>query len=780
MNTNTEVSTFSRIPRTLPVLHVDNIVMFPYIILPLIVSDELSKQVIDFALSNDRLLGLFLTKEQSEKDPIKIYDHGTAVSIIKMFRTPEGSISLLLQGVSRIKVETITQSEPFIKVEVEIIPESADENAGLTALKNISIELLGKLISESEEMNKEFVYGLKNIKQASRVADLIAGNLNFTIEEKQQILETIELEKRFKKLNGFLANLIKQLRIENTIRNRIQLEMDEDQRRYYLREQLDAIKKELGETDEVDQEIDKWERLIDEKDLPDYVKDEAEEELNRMKMMSPASSEYAVSRNYMEWLINIPWKIYSEDQLDLKRIETVLAGDHYGLETAKERIIEYIAVKKLRNKLKGPILCFVGPPGVGKTSLGKSVASSLNRKFIRLSLGGIHDEAEIRGHRKTYIGAMPGKIITEIKRCGTANPVFMLDEIDKLGRDFRGDPASALLEVLDPEQNNSFVDNYINLPFDLSEVMFITTANGLDTVPMALRDRMEIIEFSSYIEEEKITIAQKYLIPKEAENNGVNGKNVIIRKSALEEIIRYYVRESGVRNLQRNIGTIMRKVARKVAEGDTGKITVTDKNVKIFLKKRKHSIEMANRVPEIGVVTGLAWTIFGGEILFCETTLLPGKGKFVLTGLLGEVMQESAKLAYSLIKAKHKEFGIDPALFENRDLHIHLPAGAVPKDGPSAGVTLTTSLVSAFTQKKVKHNVAMTGEITLLGKVLPIGGVREKFLAAKRAGVKKVILPYENQDSYEEIPEKVKGGVDVMFVKDIQEILQEVLIGESD
>jgi ATP-dependent Lon protease len=763
----------SRIPRTLAVIHVNNIVMYPFIMIPLVVSDESLKRVIDYALGSDKLLGFFLSRDDGDSE---IQEYGTAVSILRMLRNNDGSISLLLQGVSRIKVEKIVQRQPYIMVEVAAIPEERDESPEILALRKVSIELLEKISEENPELNRELVFGLRNIKQSSRVADIIAGNVNFPVEQKQELLETSTLKTRYQKLNRFLAEMIRQTRLENRIRRNIQLEMDEDQRRYYLHEQLDAIRKELGETDEVDQEIDKWRKAIEKADLPDYVEETAKEELERLSMMSPASSEYSVVRNYLEWLVLIPWKTYSKDRLDLKRIEKILTDDHYGLEKPKERILEFIAVKKLKGTLKGPILCFVGPPGVGKTSLGRSIARAMNRQFIRLSLGGIHDEAEIRGHRRTYIGALPGKILNEIKRCGKANPVFMLDEIDKVGRDFRGDPSSALLEVLDPEQNSTFMDNYINLPYDLSEVLFITTANGLDTIPAPLRDRMEIIEFSSYLESEKIEIARHYLVPREIDNNGLKKSNVKVELSALQELCRYYVRESGVRGLQRRIGEIMRKIARKAAEGNTDKIRITETTVKDYLGRRKYSSEIAKRQPEVGIATGLAWTIFGGEILFCEATMLPGKGKLVLTGLLGEVMKESARIALSFLKANYEKYGFNVADFDTHDIHIHLPSGAVPKDGPSAGVTLTTTLASLLTGRKIRHDFAMTGEITLQGKVLPVGGIREKVLGAKRAGITKVFLPEENRDEFEEIPPAIRADIDPVFVEHIDTIFSQVLL----
>jgi len=751
--------------------------MFPYLMIPLVISDDSLKKVIDYALSNDKLLGFFLSAEAGEQqNEVNIHTVGTAVSILRMLRNQDGTISLLLQGVTRIKVDRITQREPFIMVEVEAVPEVTGETPKVAALRNIAIELLEKTIIESSDLSKDIVYGLKNIKQSGRVADIIAGNVPIEMYQKQEILETIDLVKRYEKLNQHLAELIKQIRLENSIRNNIQLEMDEDQRRYYLREQLAAIKRELGDSDDLDQEIDNWRNKIIDADLPEYVEAEALEELERLAMMSPASSEYSVVRNYLDWLVSVPWNKFTKDRLNLKKNEEILEADHYGLEKIKERVLEFIAVKKLNKKIKGPILCFVGPPGVGKTSLGKSVARALNRKFVRISLGGIHDEAEIRGHRRTYIGAMPGKIISEIKRAGKANPLFMLDEVDKIGRDFRGDPASALLEVLDPEQNSEFVDNYLNLKFDLSEVMFITTANTLDTIPPALKDRMEVLEFNSYVEEEKVHIARRYLVSKETKNNGLTGKNVRFMDSAIREIIRFYVREAGVRNLQRMIASIMRKVARKIAAGENKQYVITSKNVKDYLGRRKFSMELAGKKPEIGIVTGLAWTPYGGEILFCEATTFPGKSNLLLTGLLGEVMKESANIALSYIKSNYKEFGIKPEVFEKSDFHIHLPAGAIPKDGPSAGVTLTTAIVSLLTGRKVRPDIAMTGEITLKGKVLPIGGLKEKLLAAKRAGISKVILPAENCEAYEDLAKDTISDIEVTFVKDYSEILELVMV----
>ncbi len=770
----------TKIPRTLPVLHMSNVVMFPYLLMPLVVSDEESKLVIDYALANDKLMAFFLDQEKDDTGITELANFGTAVTILRMLRNQDGSISMLLQGSTRIKLQKIVQKNPFIMVDVEAIPEQFEEDTEIQAYRTVALELLEKIAQESNILNREMITGLSNIKQAGRVADIIAGNIDLPISDRQKILETIDLKQRFRYLNNCLAELIKQMKVENHIRSNIQLEMNEDQRRYYLREQMDAIRRELGETDEVSKEIMKWQVLIEQKNLPDYVKETALEELERLATMQPVSSEYSVVRNYLDWIVNLPWREYSKDRLDLKKIERILEKDHYGLKEAKERILEFIAVKKLKGNLKGPILCFVGPPGTGKTSIGKSVARALSRKFIRMSLGGIHDEAEIRGHRRTYIGAMPGKIIMEIKRQGTANPVFMLDEIDKVGRDFRGDPSSALLEVLDPEQNNSFVDNYINLPFDLSEVLFITTANTLDTIPPALRDRMEIIEFTSYLENDKIEIAKHFLIPREKENNGLAKEKITFTKAALQEIIRYYVREAGVRNLQRRIGSISRKIAKEVAMGTHQKWTIKAEDIAKYLGPRKLTLEMANRKPEIGVATGLAWTGFGGEILFCETLRMPGKGNIILTGLLGEVMKESARIAVSYLKANHSVFIIPPKLFETSDIHIHFPSGAVPKDGPSAGLTLTVALASLFTGQKVRHDIAMTGEITLEGKVLAIGGLKEKLLAAKRAGIKRVVIPEENRETLSDFPADILAGMEITYVQEIQEAIRILLIPNTE
>ena len=759
------------IPEELPILKVNNIVIYPMLVMPLVITDENVKKIIDHALNNNKLLGIFLTKKVGNK----INKVGTLVSILKMIRNQEGSLSILLQGISRISYEKIIKENPFPLAKVVKLTELSTSTPKIKALQNISLDLMEKIIEQSNDLTRDMINGLKAIEQPARIADIIAGNSPLSVDSKQKILEAVDVEERFEILIKLLSKTIRELKVENSIRNNLELEMNSSQRKYFLLEQLDAIKKELGlSKDENDEEL-QWTKLINEAGLPEEAEKVAMTELDRMLMLSPESSEYNIIRTYLDWLVGLPWNKYSKERIDLKKIKAILDKDHYGLKRPKERILEFMAVKKLSNHLKGPILCFVGPPGVGKTSIGKSVARAINRKFIRLSLGGMHDESEIRGHRRTYIGAMPGKIINEIKKCGTANPVFMLDEIDKLGKDFRGDPSSALLEILDPEQNDTFMDNYLNVPYDLSDVLFITTANSLSPIPMALRDRMEIISFSSYLEQEKIKIAQQYLVPKVVKNNGLDGKIVKFMKSSLAEIIRYYVREAGVRNLQREIGTVARKVARKFVEGEDKLHIITHDNIVDYLGIRKYSQEIAKRKPEVGIVTGLAWTIYGGEILFCEVTKMHGKGQLILTGRLGQVMKESARIAVTYLKSNMERLHLHEEDFNLNDIHIHLPAGAVPKEGPSAGVTLTTALISMFLNKKVRHDVAMTGEITLLGKVLPIGGVKEKVLAAQRAGITEVILPIQNKEDFDDIEPELREKLKPYFVEKVDEIFDIVL-----
>jgi len=605
--------------------------------------------------------------------------------------------------------------------------------------------------------------------------------LNVPVGEKQEVLEQLNIKKRLERSTIIINKEIQRIELGEMIQSEVQDEISKTQREYFLREQMKTIKKELGE-DESTMEIKELEEKINKSNMTDEARKVAEKELDRLQKIPPASPEYTVSRTYLDWLVELPWNTFTNDNVDVKMAKNILDEDHYGLDKVKDRVIEYLAVRKLKEQIekdsavKGPILCFVGPPGVGKTSMGKSIARAMGRKFIRISLGGMRDEAEIRGHRRTYIGALPGRIVQSIRKSSSSNPIFMLDEIDKVGNDFRGDPSSALLEVLDPEQNSTFSDHYLEVNYDLSKVMFIATANMNDTILPALRDRMEIIEFSSYLENDKIEIAKHYLIPREKDDNGLGNEELSFNKAALQELIRYYVREAGVRNLQRRIGSIFRKIARQVASGTKQKWQIKAEDISKYLGPRKYSLELANRKPEIGVATGLAWTGYGGEMLFCETTRMPGKGIILLTGLLGDVMKESARIAVSYLKANHLAFHINPKDFETNDIHIHFPSGAVPKDGPSAGITLTIALASLFTNQKVRHDIAMTGEITLQGKILAIGGLREKLLAAKRAGIRKVVLPEENRETLSDFPADILDGMDINFVSEISQAMKILLI----
>ncbi len=766
------------LPREIPVVSLENDVVFPYLIMPLLIRKQSLIKLIDDALSKNKIIGCFLAKK-SDKDKLGFYKIGTSAIILKMMRY-DSSVHLLIQGIQRVEVEKVIQKEPYFKARVFPIKESTDVDDEVDAMKNVALDLFKDLINMQGQIPNEVFETLKHLPELSRICDIIAANSNIKTKEKQILLETIPLRERYAKLNRFLSSALKRMRVEIDIKQQVDTDMTDRQREYYLRQQLAAIKKELGESDEVDQEILKWEKAIAKAKLPKHAEKTAREELGRLKMMSPASSEYAVIRNYLEWIVKLPWKKKTKDNLNISRIEKILDDDHYGLKDAKERVVEYIAVKKLKSDMKGPILCFVGPPGTGKTSLGKSIARALGRKFIRISLGGIRDEAEIRGHRRTYIGAMPGRIINEIKRVESRNPVFMLDEVDKIGQDFRGDPASALLEVLDPEQNDSFTDHYLDLAFDLSDVMFITTANTTATIPPPLLDRMEQVEFSSYIEEEKIEIAQIYLVPKQMRENGLSGKYVRLKKSALQEICRYYTSEAGVRNLEREIAKVMRKVARKVASGEKKLNVITKNNIREYLGSQQYIDEIANRQDEIGIATGLAWTPVGGKVLFVETSKMKGKGELIITGLLGDVMKESVKIAQSYLHSNARKYGVDEELFDKYNFHIHIPSGAIPKDGPSAGITLTSSLASTLSGKFVHHDIAMTGEITLQGKILSVGGIKEKVLAAKRAGILSVVLPAENEKDVSEIDKEIIEGLKFTYVNRIDQVLDLVLFEKND
>ncbi|TET78781.1 MAG: endopeptidase La [Candidatus Cloacimonadota bacterium] len=766
-----------KIPEELPILPIKGTIVFPLIIVPLVAVKERAIKLIDDALEGDKILGLVAQKNLKKEIPGKddVYRVGTASTIAKMLRFPDGSLRLLVQGISRIRIKEFTQEEPYLKATVEIIEERWEKGVKVEALMRNIVSMFQKLIELSPHLPEELEAIVINIEEPGRLADFIVANLNFELEDKQKILETFGPVKRLQNLTPILMKEINILELGAKIRSQVKDEIDEDQRKFYLREQLKAIQKELGEKDERTIEIEELKKKIKKAKMPKDVEKVAMKELERLGVIPVQAAEYHVIRTYLDWLVNLPWSKETKDNLAIKEVEKVLNDDHYNLEDVKERIIEFLAVRKLKKDSKGPILCFIGPPGVGKTSLGKSIARALGRKFVRFSLGGVRDEAEIRGHRRTYVAALPGRIIQGIKHAGSNNPVFMLDEVDKIGVDFRGDPAAALLEVLDPEQNNSFSDHYLEVAFDLSKVMFITTGNIIDPIPPALKDRMEIITLPGYIIQEKLEIAKSFLIPRQVNENGLSKKLIKFTDNAILEIVNDYTREAGVRNLERSIGSICRKVARKVAEGRKTLSIVNKGNVKEFLGPAKYYSEIAERTGGVGIATGLAWTRAGGEILFVEATKMHGKKCLTLTGQMGDVMQESAEAALSYIRSNAKRFGIDGNFYDKYDIHIHIPEGAIPKDGPSAGITMSVALASLLTEKPVKPDVAMTGEITLRGKILPIGGVKEKVMAAKRAGIKEIILPEKNRSNLEEISDKVKRGIKFVFIDCIDDAIQEAL-----
>ncbi|HAD82956.1 MAG: endopeptidase La [Candidatus Edwardsbacteria bacterium RifOxyA12_full_54_48] len=763
-----------KIPGELPILPLKGQVIFPYLIVPLVISNEKMIKLTDEALLGNKIIGLCTQLRQDTDEPKEdeIYPVGTAALIIKMLRFPDGSIRILVQGLNRIKITKFVQSEPYLMAKVEVLKEKGRKSIEAEALMRNVVSLFQKIISLAPYLPDELQAVSLNIEDSGKMADLIASNLNLTIAERQQILETIDPKDRLQKLIPLLSKELSILELGDKIRNQVKTEMDKDQRDYFLREQMKAIQRELGEGDEHSLEVGNLRKKVEKANLSPEALKAAQEELDRLARMPPHAAEYTVSRTYIDWLVKLPWSVSTTDSLDVAAARKILDEDHYDLEKVKDRIIEYLAVRKLKGDAKGPILCFVGPPGVGKTSLGRSIARALGRKFYRISLGGIRDEAEIRGFRRTYIGSMPGRIIQGLKHTETNNPVFMLDEVDKIGLDFRGDPSAALLEVLDPEQNFSFADHYLDVPFDLSKVMFITTANVMDPIPSALKDRMEVLELPGYIEEEKLHIALKYLVPRQIKENGLTEGHIKFSDQSISQIISQYTREAGVRNLEREIATICRKVAKDVASGDKTKKTVTPQSLHKYLGPQKVFPEVAERTGEVGMATGLAWTPVGGEILFIEATKMLGKKGLSLTGSLGEVMKESAQAALSYIRSKSKIYKIDPRFFEKFDIHIHVPSGAIPKDGPSAGVTMATALISLLTDRPVKANLAMTGEITLRGKVMPVGGIKEKVIAAKRAGIREIIMPEQNRKDLEEVPDHVRKNLKFHFVSNIESVAQ--------
>ncbi len=771
------------IPKTIPIISVRNTVFFPHQFIPLAVGRPKSLRLIEYAVKEDSVIGVLAQKDGAIDDPgpEDLYTTGTIARVLKVIDLPDGSKSAFIQGISRFKVEKFTVTDPFFMAEItpleDILPE---DQLTLDALATNLKNLFQKAADLAPEITTEHQAMVANLYDPGIISDLIVAFTNIPVDQKQEVLEIADVELRLQKVTRIFNRYLQALELGKKIQTEVQDEISRGQREMYLRQQLKAIQKELGEYDEAS-DVSELRKRLEEANLPEEARKTAEKEIDRLSRMHPASAEYTVARTYIDWLLDLPWKTSTEDNLDIENVRERLEKDHYGLERVKNRILEYLAVRKLKNDMRGPILCFVGPPGVGKTSLGRSIADALGRKFVRLSLGGVRDEAEIRGHRRTYIGALPGRIIQGIKRAGSNNPVFMLDEIDKVGTDFRGDPSAALLEVLDPEQNHSFSDHYLEVPFDLSKVMFIATANMPDTIIPALRDRMEIIEIPSYIEQEKLQIAKKFLIPKQIKEHGLSEEVLEITDAALHTVINGYTREAGVRNLERQIAAICRGVAKEVASGQTTFERIDAEDVKKFLGPEKFYSEVAERIDEPGIATGLSWTPMGGEILFIEANKMNGKGKLVLTGHLGDVMKESAQAALSYIRARTKELGIEEEDFYDKyDIHIHVPAGAIPKDGPSAGVTIFAALLSLLTGKRVKNDVAMTGEISLRGKVLPVGGIKEKVLAAHRAGIKKVILPEKNEADLDEIPETVKKEMTFLLVKNMRQVQKLALEGMTN
>ncbi|MEJ2627683.1 MAG: endopeptidase La, partial [bacterium] len=735
------------VPEEIPILPLKNILIFPYVVAPLVISDEEQMAMINEVLSQRKIIGIFARKSDEKDKGLHLYDVGTAILILKMFRVSDGNMGLMIQGLARIRLKELIEGDVYLKAKVEVIEEKPPSKSVRTeALVREVTDVFQQIINLSPFIPDELASVVSDIDNPGRVADLIASNLKIDVENRQEILATIDVEERLGKLLIYLNRELELLKLGDKIQSEVKSKIEEGQKEYFLREQLKAIRKELGEKDERTEEVEKYKEKIKKSGMSGEAKEQANKELDRLAKMPPQAAEYTVARTYIEWLTDLPWKEYTDDNINLKKSKEVLDEDHYDLEDVKDRILEFLSIQKLKESPHSPILCFVGAPGVGKTSLGKSIARAMGRKFVRYSLGGIRDEAEIRGHRRTYIGSLPGRIIQGIKKAGSCNPVFMLDEIDKVGTDFRGDPASALLEVLDPEQNDTFSDHYLEVSYDLSKVMFITTANITETIPPPLLDRMEIIRLPGYTQEEKLHIAKKFLVPRQREANGLKANQIRFTNTGLKKIINDYTREAGLRNLEREIGHCCRKVARKIVEGEVEKMTIDSKTILDLLGPKMYFSEVANRKDEVGVATGLAWTSAGGVILFVESTKMKGEGKVLkLTGQLGDVMKESAHAALSYIRSNMNKLKIKEDFFKQHDIHIHIPEGATPKDGPSAGVTLATSLASVISNRPVNHKIAMTGEITLRGKILPVGGIKEKVLAATRSGIKQVIIPKKNE-----------------------------------
>ena len=769
-----EIST-DKLPGTLPILPLFDAALFPKMVLPLVVMQGKSIQLVDEAMSHNRIIGLIVAKQPIQestytKDDLNAI--GTSALILKMAKTEDNRLQLLAQGLERFRVKEYIGGKPYLQAAVNYIKDAEKRDKETEALMSNMVSQFTRFAELSPGLPQEIVAMAKSIQEPGILADMVTSTINSSLEEKQSILEIFNVKKRLKEVTRLVNYQLEILELGNKIQSQVKGDMDKRQREYYLREQLKKIKEELGEKDEATVEIEDYRAKIDEKNLPEEARKEAERELDRLARMHPSSAEYTVASTYLDWLTTLPWHESTEDNLDINMAKKVLDDDHYGLKKPKKRVIEYLAVRKLKPESKGPILCFVGPPGTGKTSLGSSIARALGRKFVRISLGGVRDEAEIRGHRRTYVGALPGRIIQGIRRSGSNNPVFMLDEIDKVGSDFRGDPSSALLEVLDPEQNFSFSDHYLDVPFDLSKVMFITTANILDTIPPALRDRMEVLELLGYTLDEKIKIATRYLIPRQREAHGLKANQISFTKGALKRIISGYTREAGLRNLEREIATVCRGVATKIATGDVKPAKIRIDDISEYLGPIRMISDVKTRISIPGVAMGLAWTPAGGELLFIEATAMKGKKGLTLTGQLGDVMKESATAALSFIRTNAASLKLDEDFFENSDIHLHVPAGAIPKDGPSAGVTMLTALVSLLSKKTIRKDLAMTGEITLRGQVLPVGGIKEKVLAAHRAGIKTIVMPKWNEKDLEDIPIKVQNEIAFHFVDKMMEVLK--------
>jgi ATP-dependent Lon protease len=769
-----------KIPEVLPVLPLRDIVIFPFMIVPLYVSRERSIKAVDQALAENRMILLLAQKRQEDEDPAPddLYAVGTVALIMRMLKLPDGRIRVLVQGIGRARVAAFDEGLPHLQARIESIaePEIADKGLEVEALMRNVKAALEKSANLGKPISPEVIVIATNMEEPGRLADLTASNLDLKVEGAQEVLEAQEPVSRLRRVHELMAKELEVLAMQQEISSQAKGEMDRSQREFFLRQQLKAIQSELGEGNELAEEIASLKEKSHKARMPKPVLEEVERQLKKLERMHPDAAETATLRNWLDWMVTLPWGKSSKDNLDLVEAQRILDEDHYGLEKVKERIVEYLAVRKLKEKMKGPLLCFVGPPGVGKTSLGKSIARALGRKFVRLSLGGVKDEAEIRGHRRTYVGSMPGRIVQGIHQAGTNNPVFMMDEVDKIGADYRGDPSSALLEVLDPEQNNSFRDHYLGVPFDLSNTMFICTANLTDTIQPAFLDRMEVIRLSGYTEEEKVEIARRHILPKQLEEHGLTPANLAVTDKALRAVINGYTREAGLRNFEREIASISRKVARKVAEGHPRIIRVTPATLDRYLGAPKILPEEALKKDQVGIATGLAWTATGGDVLFIEATAMKGKGRLTLTGSLGEVMKESAQAALSYARSRARAYGIRDEFFATHDLHVHIPEGAIPKDGPSAGITIATAMLSVFTGRLVRRSVAMTGEITLRGNVLPIGGLKEKILAARRVGIETVICPRLNKKELDEVAPHLRRGMEVHLVDEVDDVLRIAMV----